>query len=131
MALTNTIIRAAETVAEQTFTVTETTKTVKGQKVTTRAAEPSAEMLDLIRYAARLNDQQKAAEAKAKQVKAMIAERMEAQGIDQFTHEGKVRASRSVVVAERIDTARLKADYPDLAADLTYQSEPSTRLTVK
>lgn len=125
---TATTTAAMQSVASQTFTVTEYRK----GSVVKFTAEPSAEVLALVKRAVELEKREKAAKAEKEQIKDRLKGIMREQGIDQFVHAGTVRASYSASFPSRVDNAALDEANPGLRdAYRVTATEPEERLTVK
>ena len=120
---TATVTTAMESVATQTLTVRE----VKGKA----EAEATAEVLALVKRAVDLQRRENALKAEREEIRDRLGAIMGEQGIDRIVSAGTVRVTRSVSTPNRIDTARLREDYPDLAEALTVQGAEQVRVTVK
>ena len=120
---TATVTTAMESVAHQSFVVTE----VKGKA----EAEATAEVLALVKRAVELRRRENAAKAEREQIRDLLGDIMASDGIDRIVSAGTVRVTRSVSTPARIDTKALKEDYPDLAEALTVIREPEQRVTIK
>lgn len=121
---TATVATAMESVASQTFNVT----TDKKDKT---EAEATAEVLALVKRAVELRRRENAAKAEREAIRDHLGEIMGEQGIDRFISAGTIRVTRSVTTPTRIDTKRLREDYPDLAESLSVQGDEEVRVTVK
>lgn len=125
---TATVTTAMESVASQTFTVTEERK---GKKVK-RVAEPTSDVLALVKRAVELEKREKAVKAEKEQIKDRLKAIMREQGIDQFVHAGLVRASYSASFPARVDNDALDEANPGLRdAYRVTATEAEERLTVK
>lgn len=125
---TATITAAMQSVASQTFTV----KDVKKGKVSKRIAEPTADVLALIKRAVELDKREKAAKAEKDLIKDQIKDLMCDQGIDQFVHAGIVRASYSESFPALVDNEALDEANPGLRdAYRVPATEPKRGVTVK
>lgn len=121
---TATVTTAMQSVASQTFTV-EVDK--KGKAV----AEPTADVLALVKRAVELDKREKAAKAERDQIKKRLGALMADQGIDQFVHAGVVRASRSVSTPMRLDREALEEANPGLLDAYKREGAPEERVIVK
>ena len=120
---TATVTTAMESVAHQTFVVTDN----KGKT----EAEATAEVLALVKRAVDLQRRENALKAEREEIRDRLGAIMGDQGIDRIVSAGTVRVTRSVSTPSRIDTARLREEYPDLAEALTVQGAEQVRVTVK
>ena len=121
---TATTTTAMESVAQQTFTIT-TDKKGKAE------AEATAEVLALVKRAVELQRRENAVKAEREEIRDRLGAIMGDQGIDRIVSAGTVRVTRSVSTPRRIDTARLKEDYPDLAEALTVVGDEQARVVIK
>ena len=120
---TATVTTALQSVASQTFEV----KQVKGKS----EAEATAEVLALVKRAVDLQRRENALKAEREEIRDRLGAIMGDQGIDRIVSAGTVRVTRSVSTPNRIDTGRLREEYPDLAEALTVQGAEQVRVTVK
>lgn len=122
---TATTTTAMESIASQTFTV-------KEDKKGKRVSEPTAEVLALVKRAVELRKREAAAKAEQDDIKDQLKALMGEQGIDQFVHQGTVRASRSESFPRRFDSAAFEEAHPGLMETYKVPAEkPEVRLIVK
>lgn len=120
---TATVTTAMESIASQTFVVTDN----KGKT----EAEATADVLALVKRAVDLQRRENALKAEREEIRDRLGAIMGDQGIDRIVSAGTVRVTRSVSTPNRIDTGRLREEYPDLAEALTVQGAEQVRVTVK
>ena len=120
---TATTTAAMASVATQSFIITE----VKGKA----EAEATPEVLALVKRAVDLQRRENALKAEREEIRDRLGAIMGDQGIDRIVSAGTVRVTRSVSTPNRIDTGRLREEYPDLAEALTVQGAEQVRVTVK
>lgn len=122
---------AVEVIAAQSLSVTETTKTVKGQKVTTRTAEASTEAMVLVNRWTTLEKRAKAIKAEQDQIKATLRGVMEDDDVQSIVHEGSTHVTRSVSVPHSVNLTRLRDEYPQVAEMLTEAGDPKTTVRIR
>lgn len=120
---TATTTAAMQSVASQTFVVTDN----KGKA----EAEATPEVLALVKRAVELQRRENAVKAEREAIRDQLGAIMGDQGIDRIVSAGTVRVTRSVSTPARIDTARLREEYPDLAEALTVVGAEVQRVTIK
>lgn len=120
---TATTTAAMESVASQTFVVTDN----KGKA----EAEATPDVLALVKRAVDLQRRENALKAEREEIRDRLGAIMGDQGIDRIVSAGTVRVTRSVSTPSRIDTGRLREEYPDLSEALTVVGSEVQRVTIK
>lgn len=115
---------AMQSVAREEYTIT----TDKNGVTTAQATD---DMMTLVKRFVTLNARLKELQEEMGEIKAAISETMADQGIDKVTHKGAIRVTRSVSAPERVNTKRLREEYPDVAKMVTEKQAEQTRMTIK